>query len=98
MAKAGCCPTCGQVLPRAIPLPALTQRIYDCVAAHPHGINTRALADYVYANDPEGGPPYAEVSLRTLIWNMNRRYLKKHGLLIRGSGGPGSVYTLRVTT
>ncbi len=104
-----CCPTCGQRLPSQSPLPKQVhfspgqQRIVDRVRrAGPNGIPSDELLSFVYADDPDGGPLWANATLHTRIWQINRK-LRKIGKVIRaprgghGRGGPGT-YTYRTLT
>ena len=92
MAK--CCPACGQVVPPTVMLPRLRQRIYDYVAARPQGSPVNQIADYVYADDPDGGPENAAVCIRTQIYFINSKCLRALGLEIRGKSGPQGLYKL----
>lgn len=76
------------------------QRIVDRVRrAGPNGIASDDLRDFVYADDPDGGPLWADATLHTRIWQINRK-LKAINKVIRaprgghGRGGPG-FYTFR---
>lgn len=89
------CPYCKQVMPPRIGFPGkpVKQRIYDAVAAHPHGITTEELVTRVYEDDPDGGPASTKI-IAVHICNMNKHHLRKNGLQIRGSRGRGAFYKL----
>ena len=100
------CPTCGQRLPSKSPLPKGVrfspgqQRIVDRVRkAGPNGIASDDLLAFLYADDADGGPLWADATMHTRIWQINQK-LKTIGKVIRaprgghGRGGPG-VYTFR---
>ena len=88
------CPCCGQTIapPMFFPRAPVSQRLYDIVAKHPEGVRREQIADYVYAEDPNGGPD-SPAAIRALIWRMNIR-LKVDHLAIRGVMGRGSYYRL----
>ena len=94
MAKPECCSQCGQLLPPAVVLPKLRQRIYDYVSCHPEGVTVDAISDHVYADDPNGGPENAAVCTRTQIYHINSQVLRPRGLQIKGKSGPQGLYKL----
>ena len=95
MVKVEHCPCCGQILPPAIALPGIKQRIYDYVARHPEGVTRQQVADYAYAERTDGGPLTSNSCISVHINQINKKWLASLGLRIRGRGGPGSTFTLR---
>jgi hypothetical protein len=65
-------------------------RIFEAVAKT-DGISMPDLAAAVYRNHPDGGPLYANKSIATMIFYMNRNML---GWKIVGTRGRGSLYKL----
>ena len=96
MATPECCSKCGQLLPPTVVLPKLRQRIYDYVSRHPEGVDVGHISDYVYADDPNGGPENAAVCIRTQIYHINFPVLRPRGLQIKGKSGPQGLYKLVV--
>lgn len=93
MAKVKTCPCCGQLIPPTLMFQGrVSQRLYDFVAKHPEGVDREQIADFVYAEDPNGGPD-SEGAVKALIWRMNVN-LKSKNLRIKSSMGRGSVYRL----
>lgn len=89
------CKCCGQTLPPPRPeglrLPPGYAVIFDRVyRAGRNGVPQQTLFDYVYGNTPNGGPDSGVTSLRTRIFYLNQRHLKKHGMRIRAKSGRGS--------
>lgn len=60
----------------------VAQRIFDALTERPYGLRARQLADIVYADDPEGGPNWAETGIVVRIRHMNRRW-EQHGIGLR---------------
>lgn len=90
-----CCPTCGRAFPPKIDVGGKKrQLIFDYVARHPEGVTVGQIMEYVYAEDPNGGPESSNV-VAVQAWHINR-YLETRGApyRIRGRGGPGSIYRL----
>jgi hypothetical protein len=82
------CPCCGQpVIPNGLKLPRVKQRIFDTVNRHP-GISAEQLVEYVWSNDPNGGPESGRKAVHVHVHGLNR-LLAHQGLVIRGcvSGG-----------
>ena len=94
MVKLKTCLCCGQLIPPKLLFPRapVSQRLYDIVAKHPEGVRREQIADYVYAEDPNGGPE-SPAAIRALVWRMNVR-LRPERLAVRGSKGRGSAYRL----
>ena len=90
---ARCC-CCGQIIPPAVKLPRIKQRIYDYVKAHPAGVTSDQIMDNIYADDPNGGPSGRSV-VSVHVNQMNSDYLAAYGLQIRSTLGPGALFTLR---
>ena len=74
------------------PRAPVSQRLYDFVVKHPEGTTREQIADFVYGDDPNGGPD-SPAAIRALVWRMNNR-LKPEGIAIRGRMGRGSNYRL----
>lgn len=90
-----CCPTCGRAFPPKIDVGGKKrQMIFDYIARHPEGVTVHQIMDYVYAEDPNGGPKSTNI-VSVQAKHINH-YLEKSGepYRIRGRGGPGSVYKL----
>ena len=84
------CKCCGQTLPSPRPkdlqLPTGYALIFDRVhRAGKHGIHRQQLFDYLYGDDPNGGPNTGLSTLRSRICYLNR-HLRKHGLEIASPG------------
>jgi len=87
------CPCCGQIIPPAIRMPEVKQRIYDVVRKS-HDITRRDLMNAVYADRYDGGPLSDNV-ISVHIKQINERWLRPHGIQIKGTGGPGSTYSIQ---
>jgi hypothetical protein len=86
------CPCCKRPLPPKIIVGGrIRQRVLDYVAKSA-GVTTQQIMDHVYADDPNGGPDSVNVITST-VRHINKR-IKPYGLRIKGSGGPGSTYSL----
>lgn len=89
-----CCPACGQTLPAKLKLPIklvdsqmlIVERVHR---AGKQGILSTDLADYVYADDRDGGPEAARKVLATRICIINKK-LKEMGFVIRAPVGTRS--------
>jgi hypothetical protein len=87
------CPCCGQVIAPELQLPLVKQRIYNAVRWS--GSITRSdLMNRVYRDHRDGGPVYENV-IAVHIKQMNERWLRPRGIEIKGTGGPGSTYSIR---
>jgi hypothetical protein len=88
------CPCCHREIPgRELQVDAFTggpimRRILQKLQATRDPVPVRTLADFVYADDPNGGPEGAENSIRTTICRMNKR-LRSDGWQIKGHKGRG---------
>lgn len=83
-----CCPTCGQTVPDELAPAKLTisqRRLVERVRrAGQHGIPSDKLFDYVYEDDPDGGPLSGMACLHVRIMYINRR-LKNIGKRVLGT-------------
>lgn len=78
-----------------IPAGRKARRVLDAVEKNPQGITSDALVDYVYADDPNGGPENARVSIRVMIYNLNVGPLYDRRLKIKSDhAGAGALYQL----
>lgn len=96
---AGVCCCCGQVLPPSNPfLPSrpVKARIYDFVSRHPEGVTRDQIADFAYADDPEGGADSRTVTVHIKV--MNDATLKPMGCKIVSTRGHGAIYRLVVAS
>lgn len=90
-----CCPTCGREFGPKIRVGGRKrQALFDIVARYPDGVSTDRIADHLYADDPNGGPDDTGMNIRSQVAQLNK-ILAQHGLHIRATGGPGSVYRLQ---
>ena len=85
------CPCCGQTLPPELPfglkLAPQQQRLVERVRkAGRYGILSDVLFDFLYSDDPDGGPASGKVCLHTRIWQVNCK-LREVGKVIRASRG-----------
>ena len=88
------CPHCLQVIPpkglfRDQPI---KKRIYEYLAAHPEGVTRQQILDRVWADDPDGGPEFANV-VSVHVKHM-RPILEREGLTISCAKGAGATYRL----
>jgi hypothetical protein len=88
------CKCCGQLIPPALALPPVKQRLYDFVARNPQGVNAVQIASHVWADDPNGGPEDYLASVRSHVFQMNK-ILVKQGVAVKSCLGRGATYTLR---
>jgi hypothetical protein len=76
-------------------LPEVQKSIYDTVSiAGRAGVALETIIEGVYAGDPNGGPLYAEDSVRVAKFKLNKK-LAPMGLAIRASLGRGARYFLQ---
>jgi hypothetical protein len=88
------CPHCGQIIPPKIRVGGKRrQAMYDYIAVHPEGVTVWQVLEHVYADDPNGGPDKHNVI--AVVAKQINNIIKPFGLRIKGSGGPGSRYTLQ---
>ncbi len=85
------CPTCGHPIPEdhlpGIHFSPLQGKIFKIISRRsPAGISQEDLADVVYADRRDGGPINARVTIRTTIYQINRKLIP-HRLRITGRGG-----------
>ena len=79
------CSHCGQPIPpKGLRLPPIKQRIYDAVKRRP-GITAQELRDWVWADDPNGGPESRKV-LHVHVSQLNH-LLAPLGIMVRSQGG-----------
>lgn len=94
------CPCCGQpvadVPPEAVMPSPLRRRLVDLVRRRP-GITVEALADALYADDPDGGPENGTLAVRSVIRHANAT-LRQHGWRIARSRVWGAGYRLMKDT
>lgn len=83
------CPCCGQVVAPELFMTETIQKIYNVMSKHPFGLSYDALWEMVYGNKG----PETRSTLRRNIVRLNR-YLARVGLVVRGAGGPHSIYRL----
>jgi hypothetical protein len=73
------CPSCGQpIAPTGLRLPPIKQRIYDAVRRRP-GITAQELRDWVWADDPDGGPLTDTKCLHVHVAQLNT-LLRPYGI------------------
>jgi hypothetical protein len=56
-------------------------RIFDTLCASPHGISCKALIEQVYADDPDGGPEWADTCMHATISTMRKILRETYPLL-----------------
>ena len=86
------CSCCGQTLPEELPfgikLSKLKMRIVERVRrAGPHGILTDDLFDFVYRDDPDGGPLTGKTCLHVHVNQINRELAKVRKVIRAPVGG-----------
>ena len=87
------CPYCGQAL-----LPELRvtgrerRRLVEILARRPDGMTRRELADWLYADDANGGPENT-LAVCQLV-HQARLQLSRQGYTILSDRGPGAHYRL----
>lgn len=89
------CPHCGTYLPSfsVVHIRGKKRRmIYEFILKHPYCTMDR-IVNYVYGDDPNGGPESASRSVHVLISNI-RKIIRKHGLVIENHRGPGACYRI----
>jgi hypothetical protein len=67
--------------------------MFDYVARHPEGVDVWQVLQYVYADDPNGGPDKHNV-ISVMAKHINNK-IQSLGYRIVGTGGPGSRYFLQ---
>jgi len=101
-----CCPSCGQTLPRKLPIVpearGIKRRLLDIVhRAGPNGISTDDLFDMIWGNSSDGGPETGTKTLHVHVSVLNKALLK-HKLKIKntdvGRGACGSYKLVELTT
>ncbi len=89
------CECCGQIIPPAIGAldnMRVKKRIYECVARHPEGVSRSEIIESVYADDPDGGPEFANV-ISVHVARINK-LIEREGVRIHSTRGPHAVYRL----
>ena len=92
------CHCCGAPLPD-LPVDHLAAQVSPIMAAviravaRRPGIGSARLADIVYADDPNGGPDFAVISVRTAICRENKK-LAKSGWAVKADIGASRGYRL----
>ena len=89
------CPTCNQHLPPAKVCVTGPRRqfLLDYVLRHSQGVSRQQILEYVWNDDPNGGPEDSKI-VHVMVCNINKQ-LEKQGLPLRlrgRTGDPGSVY------
>lgn len=89
MAK--CCPTCGQTLPFAlkfsVSLSPMQRKLVERVhRAGREGICSTDLFDFMYGDDPNGGPEHGVKSLASFICQLNYK-IRADGKRVRAPKG-----------
>lgn len=90
-----CCPTCKRPFPPEVQLSGKRrQLLYDYVARHPAGVTTAQIMDYVWNDDPNGGPNSSDI-VSSMVYQINDEFSRRDfGFRLAGSGGRGSLYKL----
>jgi hypothetical protein len=94
LSKPARCKHCGQIIPPKVQVGGKRrQAMFDYIAAHPEGVTVWQILAYVYADDPNGGPESHNIV--SVVAKQINRIVNPLGVRIKGSGGPGSRYTLQ---
>jgi hypothetical protein len=72
---------------------AQRKQIIDLLLQHPDGMSLQAIADRIYADDPDGGPDFASNSIWAMVARANVE-LADQGHRITSTKGRGSVYRI----
>jgi hypothetical protein len=87
------CPFCGQpLLPELRVTGRERRRLVDILARRPDGMTRRELADWLYADDPSGGPENTFAVCQLV--HQARLQLTAQGYTIISDRGPGAHYRL----
>jgi len=87
------CPYCGQALPPELRVTGRERRrLVEILARRPHGMTRRELADWLYADDPNGGPENTFAVCQLV--HQARLQLAAQGYTIISDRGPGAHYRL----
>lgn len=93
------CPCCGQetsdyiwVSRDLFTLGPMQKRLIGILRQAPDGLPVDEIMGQLYANAKDGGAVTRNI-ISVMAMQINRKMVK-HGLAIRGTGGPGSVYRL----
>jgi hypothetical protein len=88
------CPACRRELPPEIPITGRKrQQLIECLRNYPNGRTVPQLMDYVYADDPDGGPEEHNI-ISVMVKHINSR-ITDYGWKIIATRGPGSTYHLK---
>jgi hypothetical protein len=80
---------------RVYGLSALQTRTYNFIATHPN-CTMKSIIEYVYADDPNGGPVSAVSAIHVQIHRINKRMVGKRikAKIRASSSGRGATYRL----
>jgi hypothetical protein len=88
------CPHCGRGFPPKFYVGGLRrQAMVDYIARNPQGVTVWQIIDAVYADDPNGGPE--DHNIVSVMAKAANKKLEGLGWRIKGTGGPGSTYSLQ---
>lgn len=89
------CKCCGQVIPPKMLFlnSPVKRRIYEFISKHPEGVARSQILDYVYRDDPDGGPSWPGII--SVHLRIMRRVMAEMGITIHSSKGPAARYTVR---
>lgn len=74
-------------------------KVFDYLATSKHGVSAERLFDFLYADDPDGGPLRGRKVMHVLRVNINHK-LEQLGICIsstRKTWGTGGLYQVIVT-
>jgi DNA-binding response OmpR family regulator len=95
------CPCCGQPIEATLEnaLEAMPPMMRDIVAflARRRGavVPSEDIVDYVYRDDPDGGPLWATTTVKVII-HRYRPKLQAFGWTVKGQSGQAGGYSLKV--
>lgn len=92
-----CCLTCGQTLPADSPAETILRgkrlELFRRIKrAGQHGISSPDLFDYLYSDDPEGGPNTGVKVITVHICHINKQ-IRQFGIAIKNDYGGHGVYS-----
>lgn len=83
------CPSCGSVLAPEVHVNGpIKKAIIYYITRHPQ-CSATDIANYAYADDPNGGPDSGTQSIRVMIAQINRRIANKNLYIGRKEGRTG---------
>lgn len=85
------CPCCGAGIADTSVLTRIQQRIYDTIFRHP-GLLARELMEFIYADDPDGGPLSSKI-ISVHVVGINRR-LASQGIAVHARHGSSDGYKI----